>query len=246
MTIRAIAAAAGLGLLAAGCNPTGPTPSEDTPPVTDQPAQTRPADPAFANAVSFACEGGGKVDVVFQAGSAGSTLASIDGGAPVTLAVDETVTDGMVFKDAAGSLTFDAAQMRVTREGGKVCSYVSRSLPAPAVDGVARNLGSEDAGASVEMKVGDKISVSLSGVPTAGYQWSAEQPPAFLAIREGPGGATSTDQFLPGFTGGNHWEVLIIGALAPGEAEISLVQKRPWENQPAPDDQRFKFRLKVS
>ena len=109
-----------------------------------------------------------------------------------------------------------------------------------------RNLTEADAGASVEMKVGEKISVSLSGVPTAGYVWGADKPPAFVKVSEGPGGATSSAQFLPGFAGGNHWEVLVIEAIAPGEGEIALAQKRPWEEQAAPDDKRFKFQLKVN
>jgi predicted secreted protein len=88
--------------------------------------------------------------------------------------------------------------------------------------------------------------VSLSGVPTAGYIWGADAPPAFVKVSDGPGGATSSSQMLPGFAGGNHWEVLVIEAMAPGEAEISLVQKRPWEDKADPADKRFAFKLKVS
>ena len=90
------------------------------------------------------------------------------------------------------------------------------------------------------------MTVSLSGVPTAGYVWAADAPPAFVKVSEGPGGATSTSQFLPGFAGGNHWEVLIVEGVAAGEGEIALVQKRPWEEKSSPDDKRFKFRLKVN
>jgi hypothetical protein len=65
MNIRAIAAVAGLGLLAAACSqPAPPAPVEPTP-VADQPAT--PAIPdAFAYAVNYECEGGGVVDVVYK------------------------------------------------------------------------------------------------------------------------------------------------------------------------------------
>jgi len=249
MTIRKIAAAVGLGLglLAAGCNQPGdapPKPEEQTP-VADKPADPAAPDP-FVQAVNFECDGGVKVDVAFDYGAARGVLLRIDGGAPTTLAVDETATSGMVFKDAATKISFEGDSLQLTSGGAtKACKFVARSLPPPVVAGVVRDLKTEDAGASVEMKVGEKISVSLSGVPTAGYVWAAEAPPAFIKVSDGPGGATSSAQSLPGFTGGNHWEVLVIEAVAPGEGEIALVQKRPWEDKSDPNDERLKFKLKV-
>jgi predicted secreted protein len=220
------------------------TPEEK--PVAEQPAE--PATPAvFANAVNFECDGGAKLDVAFEGGGPPTALVRIDGGAVQKLAIDETATSGMIYKDATVSLNFEGSDATLTTGGAtRACRFISRAIPAPTVDGVARNLTETDAGASVEMKVGEKISVSLSGVPTAGYVWGADKPPAFIKVSEGPGGATSSAQFLPGFAGGNHWEVLVVEAVAPGEAEIALVQKRPWEEQSAPDDKRFKFRLKVN
>lgn len=244
MLIRTIAAAAGLGLLAA-CQPTSPTTPEEKP-VAEQPADPAAPD-AFANAVNFDCDGGARLDVVFEGGGPPTALVRIDGGAAQKLAIDETAASGMVYKDVATTLNFEGSDTRLTTGGAtKACKFVARDVPAPTVDGVVRNLTEADAGASVEMKVGEKISVSLSGVPTAGYVWGADKPPAFVKVSEGPGGATSTAQFLPGFAGGNHWEVLVIEAVASGEAEIALVQKRPWEELAAPDDKRFKFQLKVN
>jgi predicted secreted protein len=217
--------------------------------VADQPAQPQPADSDLfaSSAINFECEGGGKVDVVFEGGATSSALVRIDDGAPMTLQLDETATTGMTFKDATTSIVMEGDSLSITSGGAtKVCRFISRDLSAPAVEGAVRNLNAEDAGASVGMKVGERMTVSLSGVPTAGYVWGADNPPAFVKVSEGPGGATNSAQFLPGFAGGNHWEVLVIEALALGEAEISLVQKRPWEDQPTADDERFKFRLKVS
>jgi predicted secreted protein len=244
MGIRTFAAFAGISLFAAGCQPTPTTPEEK--PVADQPAEPAAPD-AFASAVNFECDGGGSLDVVFEGGAPPTALVRLDGGAPQKLAIDETAASGMIYKDAATSLNVEGSDAQLTTAGAtRACRFVSRELPAPVVDGVARNLTEADAGAAVEMKVGEKISVSLSGVPTAGYVWGADKPPEFVKVSEGPGGATSTSQFLPGFAGGNHWEVLVIDAVAPGEAEIALAQKRPWEEQAASDDQRFKFRLRAN
>jgi predicted secreted protein len=244
MRIRTFVAAAGISLLAAGCQPATTTPKEK--PVADQAAEPAAPD-AFASAVNFECEGGGKLDVVFEGGAPPTALVRLDGGAPQKLAIDETAASGMIYKDATTSLNFEGNGAQLTASGAtRACKFVARELPAPVIDGVVRNMTEDDADAAVEMKVGEKISVSLSGVPTAGYVWGADKPPEFVKVSEGPGGATSTSQFLPGFAGGNHWEVLVIEAVAPGEAEIALVQKHPWEEQAAPDDKRFKFRLKAN
>lgn len=245
MFVRTLAAAAGLGLLATGCQPAPAKPEEK--PVADQPADPAAPD-AFANAVNFDCDGGGKLDIVFEGGGPPTAMIRLDGGASQKLSIDETATSGMIYKDAATTtMDFGGDRLQLTTGGAtKICTFVSRALPAPAVAGAVRNLTEADANAAVEMKAGEKITVSLSGVPTAGYVWAADAPPAFVKVSEGPGGATSTSQFLPGFTGGNHWEVLVIEGVAAGEGEITLVQKRPWEEKSAPDDQRFKFRLKVN
>ncbi len=249
MRIHLIAAAAatGLGLLAAACNQPPAAPSaEETKPVAD----TKPADPGapdpFLYAANFECESGSKIDIVFESGAERTALYRIDGGAPKQIPPDPAAQSGMVFKDASATLSFEGDGLQMTSGGAtKVCKFVSRSLPPPAVPGVVRDVKAQDAGASVTMKVGEKISVSLSGIPTAGYVWSADSPPAFVKASDGPGGATSSAQFLPGFAGGNHWQVTVIEAMAKGEAEIALVNKRPWEDKAAPDDERFKFKLKV-
>lgn len=245
MDIRAIAASAGLGLLAAACTqPAPPAPVEPAKPVADQPA-TPAATDAFKYAVNYECEGGGVVDVVF--GNADGALARIDGGAAETLPMNPDSQNGMEYKNATTTLATDGSS--VTWKSGattKQCMIKTRSLPAPTVDGVVRALEEKDAGASVEMKVGEKISVALVGIPTAGYVWGVTSPPAFIKATDGPGGATSTAQFTPGFAGGSHWEVVVVEAVSAGEGEITLAQRRPWETTAEPDSKTFKFKLKVS
>ena len=246
MSIRAITAAAGLGLLAAACNQPAPAPEPVKPeekPVAEQPAQ----DDAFKYAVNYECEGGGKIDVVFDRGSTRDALVRADGGTPVTLPMNPDSQTGIEYKSADATLGTDGSTIHWTAGGvTKVCNFVSRSLPPPTVDGAVRALTIDDAGKTVEIKTGEKITVALSGVPTAGYVWAVSSPPAFVKVTDGPGGATSSAQFTPGFAGGNHWEVVIIEATAAGEAEITLAQRRPWEDKAEPDASTFKFKLKAS
>ena len=186
MSFRAIAAVAGLGLLAGACSqPAPPAPAEPTP-VADQPA-TPAAPDAFAYAVNYECEGGGVVDVVFNSGNGSDVLARLDGGAAETLPGNPDSQTGMEYKNATTTLQTDGSS--VTWKSGattKTCMIKTRELPAPTVAGVVRTLTATDAGASVDVKVGDKISVALVGVPTAGYVWGAASPPAFIKATDGP------------------------------------------------------------
>jgi len=230
-----IALAAGLGLAACA----GQT-------VTDGGEPKPVADERFDYAANFTCEGGSKLDVVFHPGD-GETLARVDGGAAISLKVDEAATTGMTWKNDAVSLMLDGPGSTWTSEGTtRTCTFEPRSLPPPKMDGVAHTLTSDDAGKSFDMKVGDKVAVALSGVPTAGYVWGASAPPAWARATDGPSGSTTTSQFLPGFAGGNHWEVVVFEAVAAGEGEITLAQRRPWESTAEPDASTFKFMLKAS
>lgn len=214
---------------------------------TETAKETGPvADSRFDYAANFTCEGGAKLDVVFNQ-EEGAVLARVDGGAASTLALEADATNGMTWKDAKSTLVLDGPGATWTADGAtKTCTFESRALPAPKVDGVTQTVTAADAGKAFEVKVGEKVAVALSGVPTAGYVWGAASPPAWVKASDGPGGATSTAQYLPGFAGGNHWEVVIIEAVAAGEGEITLAQRRPWEDTPEADATTFKFTLKAS
>lgn len=243
MNIKAIAFSAGLGLLASACNqPAPPAPVEPTEPVSAQ----QPAEPdAFAYAVNFECEGGGVVDVDFNGN--GGAVARLDGGAAETLPANPDAENGIEYKNATTTLKSDGSSVIWTSGATtKTCMIKTRELPAPKVEGVVRTLEEKDAGASVDLKVGEKVSVALIGIPTAGYVWGVASPPAFIKATDGPGGATSTAQFTPGFAGGSHWEVVVVEAVSAGEGEITLVQRRPWETAAEPDAKTFKFKLKAN
>jgi predicted secreted protein len=230
-----VAIAAGLGLAACAGQAGGD--ADKAAPV---------ADARFDRAANFLCEGGAKLDVLFNFGD-DEILARVDGAAAVSLKPDTNAAAAPTWTNETISLSTDGSGVTWTSDGtSQACIFEPRSLPPPTAEGVVRTLTAEDAGKSVDVKVGEKVAVALSGVPTAGYVWGAASPPAWIKATDGPGGATTTSQFLPGFAGGNHWEVVILEAVAAGEGEITLAQRRPWEDSAEPDASTFKFMLKAS
>jgi inhibitor of cysteine peptidase len=107
-------------------------------------------------------------------------------------------------------------------------------VPAPTPDDVTVRITAAQNGQTIEVPVNQRFAIELVGVPTAGYQWAPTQLPAFI-IRAGEAtGNTIAAQSQPGYTGGNHWEVLMFSATSPGTGELVLEQRRPWETgQPA-------------
>jgi inhibitor of cysteine peptidase len=103
-------------------------------------------------------------------------------------------------------------------------------VPAPTPGDVAVHIGVAQDGQRVEVALNQRFAVELVGVPTAGYVWAPAQMPSFLTRAGEASGNTTPEQSRPGFTGGNHWEVLMFVATQPGEGELVLEQRRPWEN----------------
>lgn len=118
-------------------------------------------------------------------------------------------------------------------EGG---SSQQATLPAPTPEDVSVQIGREREGQRVEVVVNQRFAVQLIGVPTAGYIWAPAQMPAFLTRAGEATGNTIPEQSQPGYAGGNHWEVLMFVATAPGEGELVLEQRRPWETNTQPTD----------
>lgn len=110
------------------------------------------------------------------------------------------------------------------------------SVPPPTVEGVTKHITAADKDGTVEVKVGDKIQVELSGVPTAGYVWAVADAPMFLTQSGEGSGPTTTAQSEPGFAGGNHWEVFYFDVTEEGTGALRLEQRRAWESdEPAND-----------
>lgn len=243
-----IAGPALAALALAACSQTQPQTQAVTPSPTPTQAASMSSSPAapdpFARALEFDCGAAGRLDVALDGASATTRLA---GGPVKTLPRNASVETGLAFAGDGAKLTLGLGEDSTYSEGATshTCKFVSRELPAPAVAGVVRKLTVADDGKMVELKPGEKISISLVGIPTAGYLWAAAAPPAFVKVSDGPGGATSSAQLLPGFAGGSHWEVLVVEATAAGAGELVLVQKRPWETKADPDAKTFKVKLKV-
>jgi inhibitor of cysteine peptidase len=109
-------------------------------------------------------------------------------------------------------------------------------LPAPTPEGVTLRITAAQNGERIEVPVNQRFAVELVGVPTAGNVWAPAQIPAFITRAGEATGNTSQAQSEPGFVGGSHWEVLMFVATSPGEGELVLVQRRPWEtSEPASD-----------
>jgi predicted secreted protein len=125
-------------------------------------------------------------------------------------------------------------------------AQVSKSIPAPVPADATVRLTADDQGKVISVAVGQRVSVALVGVPTAGYLWAVTNKPAFLGEAQGTGGATTTDQQKPGFAGGNHWEVFTFTVTAPGEGALVLEQRRPWEPATEPANNSFKVKLKAN
>ncbi len=113
---------------------------------------------------------------------------------------------------------------------------MSSSLPAPTPQDVSIRITEARQGQSIDVALNQRFAVELVGVPTAGYIWAPAQMPAFVSRAGEASGATTQAQSQPGFTGGNHWEVLMFVATAPGTGELVLEQRRPWETNEPPTD----------
>lgn len=121
-------------------------------------------------------------------------------------------------------------------EGGEARMGVSTQVPAPVPANVPVRIDASRNGQTIEVAIGQRFSVALVGVPTAGYLWAPAQVPDFIASAGETSGNTTTAQSQPGFAGGSHWEVFVFSASAGGRGELVLEQRRPWEtNEPASD-----------
>jgi len=66
-----------------------------------------------------------------------------------------------------------------------------------------------------------------------------------VKVSDGPSGPTISAQNQPGYTGGNHWEVLVVEAVKTGEGDVVLAMRRPWENKSDPDAEKFTVKVQV-
>lgn len=87
---------------------------------------------------------------------------------------------------------------------------------------------------AIELRVGERHSVPLPGLGTAGYRWvpEVEGDPEVAEVRRSSASAPDPDAAV----GASADELFVIQANRPGTARIRFAQRRPWEpaeTQPA-------------
>jgi len=84
-----------------------------------------------------------------------------------------------------------------------------------------------DAGRTVDLRAGDRLSISLGGNPTTGYSWElAAVDKQVLAPLGKPGYAASSEAVGAGGVFAFEFE-----AVAAGQTALRLVYRRPWEKR---------------
>ena len=110
---------------------------------------------------------------------------------------------------------------------GLLWACASRSTPGPST----RRLSDADAGASVELRVGDVLEVTLPGNPTTGYTWEVDTGDAAI-LR--PSGEAEFQSEGTAVVGGGGALTLRFEAVAAGQTPLKLVYHRPFETGVAP------------
>ena len=93
-----------------------------------------------------------------------------------------------------------------------------------------RWLTEADAGRTIELRTGDRLSISLGGNPTTGYSWElAAVDKQVLAPLSKPGYAASSQAVGAGGVFAFEFE-----AIAVGHTALRLIYRRPWEKRRRP------------
>lgn len=91
-------------------------------------------------------------------------------------------------------------------------------------------LSEQDAGKTVQLRAGDKLSIVLDGNPTTGYQW--EQDAGDLAILKPAGEPTFNADSSALGSGGK--VTVPFQAAAPGQTTLKLIYHRAFEKSVPP------------
>lgn len=109
-----------------------------------------------------------------------------------------------------------------------VCLLVITSLLCATAFGNEIHLTDEDNGESVEMTVGEFLSITLEGNPTTGYKWQVAEYEDAVLEQQGEGTYTPAGKALGG--GGSY--LFRFEAVGKGETTLRLIYFRPFESKP--------------
>jgi inhibitor of cysteine peptidase len=109
---------------------------------------------------------------------------------------------------------------------------------APAAQ--AKTVTVKTTGKSVNLKVGDKLVVSVAENPSTGYAWKTTAKPSFLKLLTSK---YTANPVASGVVGGGGRRVLTYKATKKGSGTLKLVYRRSFA--PSADDQKFTVKVTV-
>jgi inhibitor of cysteine peptidase len=91
----------------------------------------------------------------------------------------------------------------------------------------------------IETSIGEEFEVELEAVPTSGFQWQvARVDPARVRLVSDDIEVTSER------IGGPALQRFRFEALEPGEAELRLELRRPWESKPPAEERTYRVTVR--
>lgn len=120
---------------------------------------------------------------------------------------------------------------------------------APAADAKAASsrtyeMGRDDNGKTLKVKVGDVIRIKLKSNRTTGYSWALVSGKTDAKVLKAGEIEYAVDEHPAGMVGVGGNDFCTFTALAPGKTDISLGYARPWEKDKEPA-QTFKLTVEV-
>lgn len=115
------------------------------------------------------------------------------------------------------------------------------AVPQKAAEEVAAvTLTEENNGETINLKVGQEVHVLLTGNPTTGYMWEAQEVDA---ARLRPAGEGEYDAASDALGSGGEFNFTFIAA-APGDTELTLIYHRSFE-QDVPPKRTFSVKVVI-
>jgi inhibitor of cysteine peptidase len=108
-----------------------------------------------------------------------------------------------------------------------VCLLVS----AAGCGSMQAKVTSNDDGKQLNVRVGEKIVVTLDGNPSTGYTWDPKELDASMIQQVG---STDFKSGNPGLVGAGGTLTLTFKLLKPGTTVLTLIYHRPWETDVEP------------
>ena len=87
----------------------------------------------------------------------------------------------------------------------------------------------DDSGKTVDLVVGETVTLTLQGNPTTGYEWTVKKFDNAGVLRTLLDGVYTANADEPGLVGMGGTYVWSYKAIEPGEAHVDMIYARPWE-----------------